>query len=97
MNWKIAEAKQRFSEVVRRSAEEAQLIYNRDRLVAVVVEPGAFRSFERWKDGRERRTVADAFAELRAICAEERYDLELPEREDRSDPFAEALDERAAG
>ena len=97
MNWKIAEAKQRFSEVVRRSAEEPQLIYNRDHLVAVVMRPETFRSYEQWNEDRERRTVADAFAELRAICEEEGYELELPDREDRPNPFAEALDERAAG
>ena len=97
MTWKIAEAKQRFSEVVRRSAEEPQLIYNRDQLVAVVMQPEAFRRYEQWKEQRERRTIADAFAELRAICDEEGYVLELPDREDRPNPFAETLDERAAG
>lgn len=97
MSWKIAEAKQKFSEVVRRSAEEPQLIYNRDRLVAVVVQPEIFRSYERWQEDRERRTVAEAFAELRAICEDEGCEVELPEREDRPNPFAEALDERAAG
>ena len=95
MNWKIADAKQRFSEVVRRSADEPQLIYNRDRLVAVIVPPQAFRGYEEWRQEREQRTVAEAFAELRAICAEEEYELELPERSDRSNPFAEALDDRA--
>jgi prevent-host-death family protein len=96
VNWKIAEAKQRFSEVVRRSVDEPQLIYNRDRLVAVVVPPQSFRGYEEWRQERERRTVADAFAELRALCEEEGYELELPERSDRPNPFAEALDERTA-
>lgn len=95
MNWSIAEAKQRFSEVVRRTAEEPQLIYNRDRLVAVVVQPEAFRGYEAWRKERERRTIGEAFAELRAICAEEGYEFELPAREDRPNPFAEVLDERS--
>jgi len=96
MNWSIAEAKQRFSEVVRRAAEEPQLIYNRDRLVAVIVQPEAFRGYEAWREERERRTVGDAFAELRAICAEEEYELQPPPREDRPNPLAEALDGRSA-
>ena len=96
MNWKLTDAKQRFSEVVRRSAEEPQRIFSRDRLVAVVMQPDAFVTYERWKEARELRTVADAFTELRAICDEEDYELALPERQDRSNAFAEALDESAA-
>ena len=40
---------------------------------------------------RERRSLADAFAELRALCEEEGYELELPERSDRANGFAKAL------
>jgi antitoxin (DNA-binding transcriptional repressor) of toxin-antitoxin stability system len=35
--WKVGEAKQQFSEVLRRSEAEPQLIYRRHRLVAAVV------------------------------------------------------------
>lgn len=38
MPWNIAQAKQRFSEIVRRAAEGPQLIYNRKRLVAAVID-----------------------------------------------------------
>lgn len=96
MNRRITEAKQRFSEIVRRTAEEPQLIYNRDRLVAVMVQPEDFRGYEAWREERERRTVGDAFAELRAICAEEGYELPPSPREDRPNPFAGALDGRSA-
>lgn len=96
MNWSLAEAKQRFSEVVRRAAEEPQLIYNRDSLVAVMVQPEDLRGYEAWREERERRTVGDAFAELRAICAEEGFELPPPPREDRPNPFAGALDGRSA-
>lgn len=90
MDWKIGEAKQRFSEVVRRSASEPQRIYNRERLVAVVIEPGTFGEYSGWACGRGERSVADAFAELRGLCAAEEYSLEVPERRDRPNPFAEA-------
>jgi prevent-host-death family protein len=89
MNWKIAEAKQRFSEVVKAAEGEPQLIYNRDRLVAAVVEPEAFRDFLDWRQETEKPTLADSFAELRRICAEEDYTLEIPPREDRPNPFAD--------
>jgi prevent-host-death family protein len=93
MNWKIAEAKQRFSEVVREAAEGPQLIYNRDRLVAVIVDAGEYGDFEAWKEKGKAPSMAEAIAEIRRICAQEGYDLEVPERRDRTNDFATALDE----
>lgn len=93
MNWKIAEAKQKFSKVVRQAAEEPQLIYNRDRLVAVLVDAEDYETFEAWKEQRRRPSMADAIEEIRKICLEEDYELNLPERRDRPNPLAEALDE----
>ena len=37
-----------------------------------------------------RRSLADDFAELRQICADENYDLSAPPRQDRTNPFADA-------
>ena len=68
-------------------AKEPQAIYNRDRLVAAVVDPGTFAEFEAWRAGQQRGSIAEAFAELRALCAEEGYRLRLPRREDRGTPF----------
>ena len=91
MNWKIGEAKQRFSEVVRATEEGPQRIYNRDRLVAAVVAPEDLEEFLSW---RERRQVPllSALGELNRVCSEEGYSLDLPDREDRHNPFAEDLD-----
>ena len=96
MNWKIAQAKQRLSELLRAANEEPQLVYNRQRLVAAVVDGETFEAFRRWYQGARQRSIGDAFAELRMICAEE-DDWELPtsERRDRVNPFTEALDDAA--
>lgn len=91
MDWKIGEAKQRFSEVVRAAEEGPQRIYNRDRLVAAVVAPEDFEEFLDWRE-RRHVSLADALGELNRVCAEEGYRLELPDREDRPNPFAEDLD-----
>ena len=93
MNWKIAEAKQRFSEVVRETAEEPQLIYKRGRLVAVLMNAEEYGAFEAWKEERQRPSMAEAIAEIRKICEQEDYELEIPDRRDRPNPFAEALDD----
>jgi hypothetical protein len=57
MNWKIAKAKQNFSEIVKAAEDEPQ------------------------------------FGELRRICEEEDYSLETPPRQERPNPFPDALDE----
>ena len=91
MNWKVAEAKQRFSELVRAAEEKPQWIYNRGRLVAAVVPAEDLEQFLAWREQQDRASIADAFAELRRICAEESYELETPERRNRPNPFAEDL------
>ena len=87
MNWKIGQAKERFSEVVREAAEEPQRIYKRDRLVAAVVDADDLEEFLKWKRGREGRSLADAFDELRRIRGDE-APIEAPPRRDRPNPFA---------
>ena len=81
--WSASEAKQRFSEVVRRSAEEPQEIFKRNRLVAAVISAESFQEFERWREARRRRSLAGAFDEVRELAARYGYELEVPEREDR--------------
>lgn len=93
MDWNVAQAKQRLSEVLREAAEEPQRIYNRRRLVAAVVNAERFEEFERWERQSAQRSIGNDFARLRAICAEEGdWELAVPEREDRPNSFAEALD-----
>jgi prevent-host-death family protein len=82
MSWNVGEAKQQFSEVLRRSQDEPQLVYSRKRLVAVIVSPDRFAEFERWRQARQR-SLAQSFEEIREICAEDGWALEVPAREDR--------------
>lgn len=91
--WRVAEAKEKFSEMLRRAAETPQQIFSRDRLVAVVLGPESFESFETWKDQRDRVTMGEAFAELRALCSEEGYVPEIPPRVDRANAFADAVED----
>jgi len=89
MNWTVAEARRRFSELIRQSRVEAQPVYNRGRLVAAVVDAQEYREFESWRESRNRKSVAQAFDELRRICDEEEYTLVTPQRLDRENPFSE--------
>ena len=91
MRWKIADAKKRFSEVLRAAVREPQLILNRERVVAAIVEASAFEAYESWRAGEQRRTLAESFAELRALCAEEGYRLDVGQRVDRPNAFTDGL------
>ncbi|WP_354635546.1 prevent-host-death protein [Planktothricoides raciborskii] len=54
-----------------------------DRLVASVVDHRVFQDFLSWQQQRQKSSIADAFADLRNLCAEEDYLLEIPQRENR--------------
>ena len=83
MNWRVGEAKQRLSELLRESASEPQLVYSRDRLVAAVISAELFEEFAEWREERRRRTLGDSFDEVREICRDEGYALDVGERRDR--------------
>ncbi len=96
MPWNIAQAKQRFSEVVKQAAEEPQLIYNRNQPVAAVIGAKEFAKFQEWRKSQMKpRTLADDFAELRKLLKDEGFEngLELPPRVDRPNAFVEMLEE----
>ena len=80
MVWKVGEAKQRFSEVLRRAETEPQVIQNRDRVVAVVMSPAAARA----RGKNLAPSMREALAELRSIAAEAGYTLQVPKRRDRA-------------
>lgn len=86
-SWGIAEAKQGFSEMVRAAEEEPQMIFNRDRQVAAVIGGETMARFLEWRD-RQGRSVADLFGEVRALASEEGFEMEVPERRDRPDPWS---------
>ena len=81
LRWTIASARQNLPELVTLAAREPQDIYRRDKLVARVV--GADES----SPPAGRPSLAQAFAELRQICAEENYALDVPARTDRRNTF----------
>jgi len=80
--WKLNQAKQRFSEVVRRAAEEPQLIQNRDRVVAAVIGGEDVELFLEWRTSRRGDTLSAALDELQAICLDESYELPVATRAD---------------
>ncbi len=87
-HWSVAEARQRFSEVVKAAARAPQIIVRRGRPVAAIVDLAMLRAVQR----QRARTVGEVFEELRRLCDEESYRLELPERRDRANAFLGVAD-----
>ena len=85
----MAEASQRFSDLVRAAATEPQSVFNRGRLVAAVADAERYRQFVEWTEHQDKGSIAEAFDELRSLCAQEEYSFEAPERSDRRNPFPE--------
>jgi hypothetical protein len=89
--WTIARARGGFSELLRAAGRSPQVVYNRDRVVAVVVDPETFRRLAE----AGQRSLGDAFAELRSVGSGADSSLIVAERTTRPDEFADVLDELA--
>jgi antitoxin (DNA-binding transcriptional repressor) of toxin-antitoxin stability system len=90
--WNVGEAKQQFSEVLRRSETEPQLIYHRSRLVAAVVAVN-----ETSVGAVARRvTIADRIREASALFRQENYKLPATRRRARPNSFAVTLNALAS-
>jgi prevent-host-death family protein len=100
MNWNVAQAKQRLSEVIREAAHEPQLIVNRNRPVAAVISVEELAVYRAWKEEKAAQqaapqTLFDAFAELRRIAAGDPDPIPEPDRfaAMRPNAFVEMLEE----
>ncbi len=87
MCWTTTEAKQHFSDVVRRASREPQIIVSRGRPVATVIGADELDALLAWRAGRTARPLGETLAEAGHICEEEGYSLKLPERADRPNPL----------
>ena len=89
--WNVGEAKQQFSEVLRRSESVPQLIYRRNRLIAAVVaiDEASAATVAR------RVTIGDRFEEARELLRRENYHLPQTHRRSRGNTFVRTLDAMA--
>jgi len=90
--WTVGEAKQQFSEVLRRSEDEPQLIYRRNRLVAAIVH---VEDSARIPGQSGSATVGEFIRENRELVREHGFNLPPTKRRARRNDFAKALNEVA--
>lgn len=91
MIWKIEEAQQQFSEIIKASGANPQVIYQSDRPFVAVIRADLFQEFLTWQQKQQPTSLAAAFEELHQICIEENYTFEIPTRSDRHNPLMESL------
>lgn len=98
MNWNVAQAKQRLSEIIREAAHEPQMIYSRNRPVAALIAAEDLADYQLWKTEqamRRPRTLGEEFAELRRLAAGAPDPIPDPDRfaAMRPNAFVEMLEE----
>ena len=91
MVWTIEEAQQKLTELIDAANVEPQIIYEQEKPVAAIVEAELFQEFLTWHKKRPKPSLNEAFAELRQLCIQENYDLEIPSCQNRSNPFTDDL------
>lgn len=92
MKWSTAEARGNLSKLLHAADEEPQIITNRGRPVAVVVDAEEYEAFRRWRESRPSATLADTLDDLARVCEEDGFSLAVPPRRDRPSGFAEGTD-----
>ena len=85
-DWKISEAKARLSEVVSCCVDEPQVLYNRKKPVAALIDMTEYEEFLAYKKAQQKPTMAELLAELREINKVEEDFGELPPRTTRPGP-----------
>lgn len=92
MKWTISDARQRFAELIRAAKRRPQPIYNRNQLVAAVVNARQYEAFEAWCRQQSEETIGEAFERLRSIAEQDNYTFKTPERRNRRNAFTEAFE-----
>nr|MBC8362733.1 type II toxin-antitoxin system prevent-host-death family antitoxin [Candidatus Desulfatibia profunda] len=93
--WKISEAKARFTEVLSSCKTEPQIICNRQNPVGAVISVRLFEELMKLRNEQQKPTVAQLLSELESIKISEPSEIEIPPRKDRPNLFDRSADEMA--
>jgi prevent-host-death family protein len=86
MSWKVAEAKQRLSELIRLAEKRPQVITNRDTPVAAIVSSSDYAEYMELRE-KDRHTFGDVVRDLAEAARDEGYELPASRRTDRPNPL----------
>ncbi len=93
--WKISEAKAKLTALLTSCIKEPQIICNREKPVAVVINVKLFEELMQIKKKERKPSMAELLEELRSIREIETVEIEIPERKDRANPMETTENEMA--
>ncbi len=93
--WKISEAKAKLTALLTSCIKEPQIICNREKPVAVVINIKLFEELMQIKKKERKPSMAELLEELRSIREIETVEIEIPERKDRANPMETTENEMA--
>ena len=91
--WKLNEAQSRLIELLQSCIQEPQIVCDQDKPLAVVVDITLFKELMELRQGQHRPTISELLDELSDIKRYESVDIEIPGRQDRSNPMIEVTNE----
>jgi antitoxin (DNA-binding transcriptional repressor) of toxin-antitoxin stability system len=86
VRWKVAQAKEQLSALLRRAAQGPQEIANREQVVAVVLGGKDLAAFREWRVSHAKLPLSEHLALAQRIAAEEDFELPYEARKDRPNP-----------
>jgi len=93
--WKISEAKAKLTALLTSCIKEPQIICNREKPVAVVINVKLFEELMQIKKKERKPSMAELLEELKSIREIEIVEIEIPERKDRVNPMETTENEMA--
>ncbi len=93
--WKISEAKAKLTALLTSCIKELQIICNREKPVAAVINVKLFEELMQIKKEEKRPSIAELLDELKSIREIETAEIVIPGRKDRSNSMETAKDEMA--
>jgi len=93
--WKISEAKAKLTALLTSCIKEPQIICNREKPVAAVINLKLFEELMQIKKEERRPSIAKLIEELRSIQEIETGEIVISDRKNRSNPMETAKNEMA--
>jgi len=90
--WKISEAKAKFTALLGSCQKGPQIICNRERPVAVVIDVKLFDEVLELGKAQQKPSIAELLEELQSIQQSETSEIEIPLRQDRPNPIQDVSD-----
>lgn len=91
MYWTLEEAQAHFGRLIDASTQEPQMLMQENQPFLAIVKASVFEEFLEWQRSQhsQKKSLDHMLKNLRQICTEENYSLEVSCRQDRSNPFGQ--------